>query len=110
MSRSLILAVALCGCLTKDEKLALFDEDLDGFHTEASADWGGEAPWDCDDEDAATYPGAPEVCDEADNDCNGTTDQPGPDRPSQPDRTDRPCDARAGRHGCRHVPPRERLV
>ncbi len=74
MSRSLILVVALGGCLSKDEKLALFDDDLDGFYTPFAVDWGGEEPWDCDDNDATSYPGAPEACDGKDNDCNGTTD------------------------------------
>jgi MYXO-CTERM domain-containing protein len=30
---------------------------------------------DCDDSDSATYPGALEVCDEADNDCDGEADE-----------------------------------
>ena len=30
---------------------------------------------DCDDTDASAYPGAEEVCDEADNDCNGEVDE-----------------------------------
>ena len=42
-----------------------WDNDGDGFEDEAC---GGN---DCDDTDAATYPGADEVCDGADNDCNG---------------------------------------
>ena len=31
---------------------------------------------DCDDMDAATYPGAPELCDGVDTDCDGTLDEP----------------------------------
>ncbi len=31
---------------------------------------------DCDDADAATYPGADEYCDGVDDDCDGTTDEP----------------------------------
>src|SRR5688500_11238322 len=30
---------------------------------------------DCDDSDAAIFPGANEVCDEVDNDCDGTADE-----------------------------------
>ena len=37
------------------------DKDGDGFTTED----------DCDDEDPNTYPGAPEICDGKDNDCDG---------------------------------------
>ena len=29
---------------------------------------------DCDDTDAKTYPSAPEICDEVDNDCNSIID------------------------------------
>jgi len=38
-------------------------------------------PDDCDDNDATSYPGGVEVCDGADNDCNGTAD----DDPTDPD-------------------------
>ena len=30
---------------------------------------------DCDDNDANSYPGAAEICDEVDNNCNGETDE-----------------------------------
>ena len=46
------------------------DNDGDGV---AAAD-------DCDDADAAVHPGATEVCDSLDNDCDGATDEDGPIR------------------------------
>ncbi len=58
------------------------DADGDGFGDTSStvdacfAPTGyGEDATDCDDTDAAVYPGAPDVCDEIDdNDCDGATD------------------------------------
>ena len=44
------------------------DEDCDG-------DGYLRADGDCDDYQAATYPGAPEVCDGLNNDCDGWTDE-----------------------------------
>jgi len=41
-------------------------EQAEGWITEAG---------DCDDSDASTFPGADEVCDEADNDCDGEIDE-----------------------------------
>ncbi|MCA2976839.1 MAG: putative metal-binding motif-containing protein, partial [Myxococcaceae bacterium] len=54
----------------------LFDRDLDSFVSCAlcasrPADAGA---CDCNDVDPAIKPGAPEVCDAVDNDCNGTVD------------------------------------
>ncbi|MFK8101181.1 MAG: MopE-related protein [Saprospiraceae bacterium] len=40
------------------------DEDMDGVYNYL----------DCDDNDATSYPGAPELCDGKDNDCNGSID------------------------------------
>lgn len=50
------------------------DEDGDGApaNVVGSTFCGGT---DCDDTDAATYPGAAELCDNQDNDCDGTTDE-----------------------------------
>jgi len=42
------------------------DEDLDGWSVEDG---------DCDDTDPTSYPGGTEVCDAADNNCDGTTDE-----------------------------------
>lgn len=54
-------------------------DDADGDMVVA-AECGGP---DCDDADELVYPGAPEICDEIDNDCNpatiGTTDEDGDD-------------------------------
>lgn len=50
------------------------DADQDGFTVEE----------DCDDADASTYPGAAELCDGRDNDCNGDVD----DIPAQADLCD----------------------
>jgi hypothetical protein len=44
---------------------ASLDLDFDG--------WPGH--WDCDDYEAATFPGAEEICDDEDNNCNGVVDE-----------------------------------
>jgi hypothetical protein len=58
------------------------DDDGDGFGVGASAESTCGVPagraavdGDCDDEDAASYPGNPERCDAVDNDCNGAIDE-----------------------------------
>ncbi len=48
------------------------DADGDGY---TSAEYAGD---DCDDTNAAVYPGAPEVCDGVDNDCDGLADEEDP--------------------------------
>lgn len=49
----------------KAESLFFRDMDLDGY-------WSYE---DCDDQNATVYPGAPELCDDLDNDCDGEVDE-----------------------------------
>ena len=76
MMRTCPLLLALLGPALGDtggdtvaasEPVALQDADGDGWDVESG---------DCDDADATSHPGAPEVCgDHADNDCDGFVDQ-----------------------------------
>ena len=57
------------------------DNDTDGYGDASASSQGCEQPsgyvsdaTDCDDSDATSFPGGTEVCDGADNDCNGTVD------------------------------------
>ncbi len=57
------------------------DTDGDGFGDPGTATIGCDTPedhvadaTDCDDSEATTYPGAVEICDAVDNDCDGETD------------------------------------
>ena len=57
------------------------DADGDGYGDDGSVvsaceltDGLAEEAGDCDDTEAAAYPGAPEVCDGVDNDCDGSSD------------------------------------
>jgi hypothetical protein len=59
------------------------DTDGDGFGDPATTATGCSAPLghvadatDCDDGDATIFPGAPERCNEVDDDCNGIVDDP----------------------------------
>jgi hypothetical protein len=54
------------------------DFDGDGYGAPGSADCAGGLEQDCDDENQAAFPGNPEVCDGADNDCNGLADEGDP--------------------------------
>jgi hypothetical protein len=58
-----------------------FDADRDGHGDPANAENFCEQPEgyaltgeDCDDQNAAVYPGAEDICDDLDNDCDGTVD------------------------------------
>ena len=72
--RLFLLVAALSGCVeTKRYELVLdtgtgsaVDEDGDGF---------SPADGDCDDDDAGVHPGAEEVCDGKNNDCDAGIDE-----------------------------------
>ncbi len=64
------------------EALFYQDADGDGFGTDESTSMGCTAPagyvsvpGDCNDTDAAIHPGADEMCDGLDNDCDGSVDE-----------------------------------
>ncbi|MCA9601700.1 MAG: putative metal-binding motif-containing protein [Polyangiales bacterium] len=56
------------------QKTLVQDNDRDGFSGVDCHDDEITGPPDCDDNDPNTYPGAKEICDGKDNDCNGTKD------------------------------------
>jgi len=47
---------------------------IDPFFVDGDGDGLSECLGDCNDGNAAVHPGAPEICDAADNDCNGVVD------------------------------------
>lgn len=66
---ALLLGLA-AGC---PQTISTPGDDDDASEADADGD-GHSPPADCDDDDPAVYPGAPEVCDNEDQDCNGIPD------------------------------------
>ena len=70
------------GTIDEDIKTTFYrDADGDGFGDATNSTQACVAPagyvandTDCNDDDPSVYPDAPEICDDKDNDCNGSTD------------------------------------
>jgi len=58
-------SLAVATCLAEGDAAGCIDADGDGWSVSCG---------DCDDDDPATHPGAEEICDGRDNDCNGQVD------------------------------------
>lgn len=58
-----------------DDRTAVFDDDGDGFCESPSTCLGGARTGDCSDVDPSRAPGAPEVADFVDDDCDGEVDE-----------------------------------
>ena len=65
---------ALADCDDNDPLRNVADLDGDGQSTCGADGLPGSGDEDCDDSDTSIYAGAPELCDGADNDCNGVVD------------------------------------
>jgi len=68
-----------------DQQFSYIDTDGDGFGRSTGRQASCRIPaghvaqgGDCDDRDSSMYPGAPEICDGKDNNCDGTVDGPNP--------------------------------
>lgn len=67
MDHTLLLA---CHWIDDAKHRAFVDADLDGYASDRFSDGS-----DCDDEDPAIHPGAAELCNGVDDNCDGSTDE-----------------------------------
>jgi len=75
-SRVVDMIVSPAGCLTWVGRTSgVFDVCNGGPDADLDGDGFTPNDGDCDDSAAQVYPGAPELCDEVDNDCNGSDDE-----------------------------------
>ncbi|MCB9797128.1 MAG: putative metal-binding motif-containing protein, partial [Alphaproteobacteria bacterium] len=67
--------LALSACKGGDTPVdSSVPDDSGGGEVDADGD-GVPAGEDCDDDDAGVYPGATELCDDVDNNCDGAVDE-----------------------------------
>lgn len=65
MNSFIFLFISCNGASEKEEGAVKIDSDMDGYALEE----------DCDDQNEAIYPGAQEICDNVDNNCDGEIDE-----------------------------------
>jgi hypothetical protein len=71
---ALAFGVLLVGCKTTKTTTTLYDTGIDP-NADNDGDGFSSAEGDCDDTNPDTYPGAPEICDGENNDCDGGIDE-----------------------------------
>ena len=71
----LILFLTACNIGLESTIISTGDSEESGSVGDADGDGFTVSQGDCDDEDGASFPGAEEICDGADNDCDGEVDE-----------------------------------